>query len=190
MSTNDEASSLNLISAARLGCSDSFIAIDRSYGDLFYKICHKYRFALEKNGVSFDEVLEEKYNLLFKCVRSFNPDKGSKFSTWVANQAKYLCLNKLAKFKNHLKEENFNFDTLPALPSINETDFEMVKVARGFIDNLEDRRAVDIFKLRYGADRKNLCWKNVGKKLKISSVTARKIHNKTLSLLKAKIKSC
>lgn len=185
----NESDCLKLINASKAGSSESFTVLNDSYGDLFYKICHKYRISLERSGVSFDEILEEKENLLFKCVRSYDPSHGAKFSTWVANQSRYFCLNKLLKFKNQVKEDDFDFDTLGSLPENKNIDHDLLKKVEQIVNDLGDKRAFKIFKLRYGAERKNMGWKHIGKKLHISSVTARKIHNKALSLIKAKIKS-
>lgn len=184
-----DAECSTLIKSSKEGSSESFIALTISYGDLFYKICHKYRTAMEKNGILFDEILEEKHNLLFKCVRTYDSSHGAKFSTWVANQTRYFCLNRLLKFKNRIKEDNFDFDTLSSPIDEKRFDPELLKGVESFIKSLEDSRSAEIFKLRYGAERKNTGWREIGKKLHISSVTARKIHNKALSLIRAKIKT-
>lgn len=189
LSMPTDAECISLIQSSKEGSSESFEAIDSLYGDLFYKICHKYRIALERNGIPFDEVTEEKHNLLFKCVRSYDLSRGAKFSTWVANQTRYFCLNKLLKFKNQVKEDDFDFNTLSSPVKDSFVDAETLNGAESFIKELKDKRAIEVFKLRYGSEKKNTGWKSIGKKLHISSVTARKIHNKALSLIRAKIKT-
>ena len=57
------------------------------------------------------------------------------------------------------------------------------------LENMQDERAKQIFKMRYFEDKKNIAWAIIGKKLNISTQTAINIHNKTIDFLKKKLKS-
>jgi DNA-directed RNA polymerase specialized sigma subunit len=58
------------------------------------------------------------------------------------------------------------------------------------IKSCADKRVKKIFKLRYlSVSNKKMPWKKIAQKLNISTQTAINIHNKTVKLLKNKIKS-
>lgn len=178
---------LELIDKAKNGCSDSFQQLSCQYQDLFYKICHKYRIPLEKTGFSFEEVLEEKDNLLFKCVLSYDENKGSKFSTWLSNQSRYFCLNKMGRKVRGILDDEFDMTTLPVKVEEQYVESDCQKLIDELINSLEDDRAKSIFQIRYNTARKNLSWDKVAESLNISRVTARKIHNNALAQLREQL---
>lgn len=179
---------LTLIDKAKSGCSDSFVALSNQYQDLYYKVCHKYRVPLENQGFSFDEVLEEKDSVLFKCISSYNETKGSKFSTWLSNQARYFCLNKIGR-KNHklTLDSEFDMENIPLPDEEDYVDNDRLELITNLIDSLKDSRAKRVFQLRYANGRKNLCWDKIANIMKISRITANKIHKDSLKLLREEL---
>ena len=57
------------------------------------------------------------------------------------------------------------------------------------LNYISDKRIAKIFKLRYSEKNKKMPWSKIAKSLKISTQTAINLHNKTLKVLKFKLKS-
>ena len=123
---------------------------------------------------------------------SYNPNKGSKFSTWLANQMRYFCLNTMNK--NRLvatEDETMNAivhaDSL--LSGAGETSVEeKVDFIKNIIAQVKDRRVSKIFKIRYfNGNRKKTPWSNIAKEIGVSTQTAINLHNKAIKLIKTKM---
>ena len=68
--------------------------------------------------------------MIYKSAMSYNENKGSKFSTWLANQMRYFCLNSMNK--NRLvatEEEVMNLSDL-----ISKFDFKSVQKKSAIFD--------------------------------------------------------
>jgi RNA polymerase sigma factor (sigma-70 family) len=68
--------------------------IERHSG-IFYSICK--RTTKTNKGNTYSEISDSKDYVIYSAAESYNPDMGSKFSTWLANQTRYFCLNFLCK---------------------------------------------------------------------------------------------
>ena len=51
--------------------------------------------AMVASGVHPEDVLSDKDYIIYKSAISYNPDYKIKFSTWLGNQVRYHCLNKI-----------------------------------------------------------------------------------------------
>lgn len=71
-------------------CSESFNALYERHVKLFSSISSK---IIGFAHINHDEFVSNKYNILFETIKSFKPEMKVKFSTWLANQIRYFCLN-------------------------------------------------------------------------------------------------
>ena len=74
-------------------CQDSLKELINRHSALCYNVYQKYGSTLSSSGVFFDDVVKEKDYVIYKSAMSYNPDRNTKFSTWVGNHARYHCLN-------------------------------------------------------------------------------------------------
>ena len=91
-------------------CSDCLQELINRHSPLCYDICKKYSHVFPANGVRAEDVMLEKNYLIYKSAMSYKQDKKTKFSTWLGNQMRYLCLNSINK--NRLiatEDEKINF---------------------------------------------------------------------------------
>jgi hypothetical protein len=47
------------------------------------------------SGTHPEDISSDKDYLIYKSAVSYNPTKKIKFSTWLGNQVRYYCLNKI-----------------------------------------------------------------------------------------------
>ena len=70
-------------------CNDAFCELVSRHENLYYKVCHGYMNGLKRSGVSSEDILSDKMFIFYNSLSSFDADKNVKFSTWLANQARF-----------------------------------------------------------------------------------------------------
>jgi hypothetical protein len=158
-------------------------------------LCHslykKYSSPMIASGVHLQDVINQKDYMVYKSAMTFNPDKKSKFSTWLYNQIRYQCLNCMNEDSQYLTLDSDKLNFLIEKNSEpKKEDKDIYEYVLNIINSCADERIITIFKMRYINDsNKKTPWNKIAKKLNISTQTAINIHNKTIKLLKNKIES-
>src|SRR4051812_14783534 len=75
--------------------SPAFEEICARYQNIFYRICHKYTQILINVGINPQDIYDEKNFIFYNCIKTFNPSKKTKLSSYLGNYARYLCLNSI-----------------------------------------------------------------------------------------------
>lgn len=186
-------------SVKKTGNNECYMEICRRYEKVFYKICHQYTYRLYKIGLSPQDIYNEKNWIILNCIKNFKSNKKTKFSSYLGNYARYLCLNNInsnkfsSKFivssdndelkqvidSNQIKDNNYNH---------NSRSRDNYNYILNLLSQLKDKRITNIFKYRY-CDDKKMTWSKVAKKMGISVQTCVNIHDKNILLLKNKINS-
>lgn len=186
----------DLVSSVRNNADDdSFKEICNRYEDVFYKVCQGYFGPLQNSGVNPKDIFEEKNMIILNCIKTFNPDKKAKLSTWIGNCARYLCLNSIHSRKLILPSctEDVNEQIENSQQKENFTSASFLKEEFEYIINLleqiKDKRIIEVFNLRYFTDSKKMVWYKIAKKMNISTQTAINLHNKGISILRGKFNS-
>ena len=127
--------------------------------------------------------------IIWNSAKTFNTEKNVKFSTWLANQVKYSCLNEInKKSKDRLVTlEDDMLDVLKEPPE--EEDSGIFEYTNNILKQLRDNRIQNIFSMRYSKEVKKPSWSLIAKRLDISTQTAINLHNRGLEILRKKIKS-
>ena len=148
--------------------------------------------ALKRSGVSSEDILSDKMFVFYNSLSSFDPSKNVKFSTWLANQARFHCLNKISNTKNKFFVDNEEIS--PIIDSEISMEAFRKKPIKVNLDNiltafseLSDERVSYVFKRKY-SDYK-VKWKNIAEELGVTTQTVLNLHKKGISLLKRKIKN-
>jgi RNA polymerase sigma factor (sigma-70 family) len=172
-------------------CSICLQELQNKHNGLCNKILNKYCKVLMNTGIPIEDIQNDITYVVYKSALSFNIKKKIKFSTWLGNQMRYFCLNSINKNNRHL---SLSDDKIIYLIEKNQkpTDSfqkEQVEFIFDLLDQMQDSRVKEIFKLRYFDSNKLKSWNEIGKKLKISTQTAINIHNKSLKFINNKISS-
>jgi RNA polymerase sigma factor (sigma-70 family) len=171
-------------------CEKSLLELSERHSGLYFKILKKYTKSFFANNIDINETAADKNLIIWNSVKSFSTDKNVKFSTWLANQTKYHCLNTLNK-KSKDRLITTGDDILDYLneeeePSGGTVLFEFIE---NILSQLKDQRIKKIFSMRYSKEEKKPSWCVVASNLKISTQTAINLHNKGISILRKKITS-
>ena len=173
------------------GCNESFIELSQRYENVFYKICQKYKNALQNVGIQPEDVYEEKNVVLLKCALSFDPDRKTKFSTWLGNYAKFTCLNYINSkryiFNSETDELHRYVEENQQAPTV-EVFTEESNIIFSCLGRLRDKRIKKIFKMRYFyVSKKERTWKCISDEIGVSIQTAINLHKKGLTLIKNQV---
>ena len=175
------------------GCSGCFCKLLELHSNLFYKICNRYIHALSSYGVSRGDVYDNKNFVFLDSITTFDPSRGVKFTTWLANKTRFYCLNLINSRKRTINFSNDDIRKAIENRSFFQKDDKEVKENFDYVmfllDNLKDKRVKQIFSIRYLEGSKKIRWKNIASSMNISVQTAINLHSKGIRVLSGKMNS-
>lgn len=128
------------------------------------------------------ELIDDKDYQIYESALKFDPNKGTKFSTYLGNEIKWKCLNIYNKNKKRMHipvEENlidyFSYLSKEDSGDSSEKFNEIINKAQSY----SDKRIGQIFYLRYVVGKNNsvMPWKNISSNLNMSIQGCINIHN-------------
>ena len=162
--------------------------IDRHSGIYVY-IVDKYTKSKYAN-VCRSTILDDKDYIIYKSALDYDPNRNSKFSTFLANQTKWKCLNTINESNN---KKCVSLDGLYSAPSKDKNSFELISEIEAFnifdecLKKDKDKRVKKIIDMRYNTTNTKLVpWRKVSKELKLSIQGCINIHNKFINKVKNK----
>jgi DNA-directed RNA polymerase beta' subunit len=120
---------------------------------------------------------------------------GSKFSTWLANNVKYFCLNLKNKVSKYVNSEQ---DLLEFLINKNNTEVkesnsnksEIINAITDLLDKVKDENVKNAIYYRYLSNKNRILnYAEVASILNVTPQTALNWHNKFINLAKKKLTS-
>jgi RNA polymerase sigma factor (sigma-70 family) len=191
----EELEDLDLIKIVRQGAehsSEAMTEIINRHSGIFIEIINHY---VPPNSpyCNKEDMIKEKSFYMYKALIKYDETKGTKFSTHLGNEAKWLCLNSYnkAKSRSMFSSSDYEFDKPteenPHISLINE---ESLNKVMKIINDFPDERVEKIFKMRYidGDKNKVMPWKKISKDLDMSIQGCINIHNKIIKKIQTKIK--
>ncbi|MBP01499.1 MAG: hypothetical protein CMM25_01620 [Rhodospirillaceae bacterium] len=170
--------------------------IERHSG-IFINIVNSY---VPNNSIYSDknEIIGDKNYHIYKSALSFNPNKNVKFSTYLGNQAKFLCLNEYNRKKRspEVKCDEVCLDWLNYLSEDEHSDSsksseesEVLKIVQELISINPDTRVQKIFHKRYFSKNKNkvVPWRKISSEIGLSIQGCINIHNKAIQEIRKTI---
>lgn len=142
------------------------------------------------NFLSKIDILEEKNYRIYLAALKFDEDKGAKFSTYLGNETKWMCLNMFNKNKKCQKftiEDDYQAEEHDSTHNI--INSESLEQILSLAKKHPDKRVYKIFKYRYidGNLNKLMTWQKIAKKLKMSIQGCINIHNSAIDYFKNKL---
>lgn len=166
--------------------TDSLKELESRHSGICHQMIKKYQGALMSTGIDYMDVSDEKKMLIYNSALKFDPSRNIKFSTWIGNQMKYLCLNSLNKKGPAISMDNEKIKTIieTKQANCNMLDFtDQIDYIFEILNSLKDKRIYKIFKLRYFSEKKLMSWHKIAKKMKFSTQTIINLHNKNIKIL-------
>tara|TARA_R110000824_G_scaffold14858_5_gene62894 strand:- start:30643 stop:31239 length:597 start_codon:yes stop_codon:yes gene_type:complete len=138
-----------------------------------------------------DELIREKESNIYLCALKYEDDRNTKFSTFLGNQTKWLCLNKINSIVRGQKKEReasmlAHSTSYEALS--NDADISLLSHDIA-LKSVSDPRARRIIKLRYleGIKNKVMPWRSVSQSLGLSIQGCINIHNRAMKKIQQNI---
>jgi len=163
--------------------NDSLVEIINRHSGVYHDMVDRF-LSGSKNVADRDGLLEDKEFTIYNSVMSYDPSRGAKFPTYLANQAKWKCLNTLTRNK---KFQKCTLEELLRQPEV-EGDFEIhehyevFSLFKLFLEKEKDQRFKKIIDMRYNSWSNKLTpWSKVAKSLGMSIQGVINIHNRCLS---------
>jgi DNA-directed RNA polymerase specialized sigma24 family protein len=184
-----------LISEAANGDSHSLnILIERHSG-----ICiDKYKKYLNVPSISSfvsDEIIANKDYIIYSSAKTFNPDKGAKFSTWVANQTRFFCLNCINKYGKLIPTEDESIkaliekrhrDSSESESSLN-IKHEYIDIIKDTLNTLSNKKIKECIKRKYfSLDGESKTYTHIAGEMNVTVQTVINWHNKFAKLVRQK----
>ena len=183
-------SDLTLISKIQEDNTDqqSLIALVDRHSGIFHTMVNHFmsspQCVLDKSSI-----VDEKEITIYDSALNYDPSKNTKFSTHLANQTKWKCLNALNKKKRSrecfIDDENAYIE--PSCDSfIEDIDKdEALHVFEKCLETEKDERVKKIVDMRYGSNNNKLTpWRKIAKNLDLSIQGCINIHNKFINKVK------
>ena len=133
--------------------------------NIMNKVANRYRTAID-----FDDLESIKMQTLWRCIDRYDPDKGTKFTSYLYQQLSFAFKNKLKK-----KRKEYNVDTLESVDRKIQNAMEVKDMITGL-----DPEHADILNKRF---YHNMTMQEIGTSNGYSRETARR-------RLKAALKIC
>lgn len=191
----DKLTDTQLVNNIKLtNCEKSLNELINRHSGLCFKIMARFSKSFYANNLDITELYNDKNLIMWNSANSFKADKEVKFSTWLANQIKYSCLNCLNK-KNKdrlVATEDKSLDVLKEKNPFNielQSDNNLFEFTENILSQLKDPRIKKIFSLRYSSIEKKPSWCVIADKISVSTQTAINLHNRGIEILRKKIKS-
>ena len=183
-------SDLSLINKIKSDGDDScLIELINRHSGIYVYIVDKY--TKHKNSVvNRDFIMDDKDYTIYQSALDYNPDKNSKFSTFLANQTKWKCLNAINAMKNKrfssidkvynkISDEDDSCEILSKM--------EAFDVFNSMLEQESDPRVKKIIDIRYNTTNNRLVpWRTASEELKLSIQGCINIHNKFIKKVKHK----
>jgi RNA polymerase sigma factor (sigma-70 family) len=172
--------------------NDALSTLISRHSGICYKIYNKY---LQSNTTtSALDVADQKDSLIYQAAKTYDPNHGTKFSTWLGNIVTYACLNVCSEKRREIPVDSQIIQKLSESSSIGATDMntdgELFDYIKKIIDMCADDAEKEVVKLRYlSGDRKVKTFKEIAETLGVSTQTVVNWHDKFINFLKNKLQS-
>jgi DNA-directed RNA polymerase specialized sigma subunit len=160
------------------------------HSGIFYDIINKF-VPSNSDICSRKDLFDDRELHIYNTALKFDSSKGTKFSTFLGNETKWLCLNSYNKAKRKYCENKTpeELDFIDKFENNNTIDKNLINEIYFIINKHPDPRVSRIFKMRYkdGHNYKLLPWKNIAPKVKLSIQGCINIHDNVVMELKKKL---
>lgn len=187
-------------------CNDSLNVLMEKHMPLCNQIYRRYAPQINKSGARFDDVYEDRFRIFWNSVFTFEPDKNTKFSTWLGHMVRFQCLNAINKNGKYVAldpEIILNIVEKPVEQNLyheylfknenhcqknnpNETK-ELREYIFDIVSQMKDERIKKIFELRL--EDFDLTWREIASIIGTTQAMAISLFEKGKKILKEKLNS-
>ena len=169
-------------------CNESLKKLVDNHSGMIFNIGKKY---CTSCNLDLQELNDNKYWIIFNAAKSFNPNKGSKFSTWLGNQIRFFCLNFKNKNSKLLAIEDHHLEFfINDLNKKNHTsnEKELVNIIVDLFNQISDPNTKNAIYYRYFHNKERILnYSEIAKILDVTPQTVLNWHNKFIEFAKKKL---
>lgn len=188
----------DLIKAAKNGDSNSTRELIEMHSGICMDVFKKYTYNSACPSFVKDDILSSKDFIIFNSIRSFDPSHGSKFSTWLANQARYYCLNSINKNKKNIPcQADLFIENKPAegceilidlkTKQKEERNTDNISKIKIILNSFTNEKIKKVIEKKY-LSNKNMTYTDIAKEMGVTIQTVINWHNKFIKFAKNNIK--
>ena len=138
------------------------------------------------------ELFDDRDFNIYNAALKYDPEKGAKFSTFLGNETKFVCLNAYnrAKKKPLISRSPDNLDFIEKEDENTIMDGILLKEINTLIKKNADPRVAKIFHMRYneGNGNRTLPWNKIAPHVGLSIQGCINVHDMEIRNLKRKLK--
>lgn len=191
-SQNEELSLLNL---AKTGDNDSIKAIINMHSGVCVNMYKRYTNIPSIAGHIKTDIESSKDYIIYNSIKTYDNSKGSKFSTWLANQTRFYCLNSLNKIKSNQSLDDdtlkFFFDKKSNESFKEETEnqykTETLNDIKNILNSISNKKIKTCIEKKYLSGY-NKTYTEIAKEMNVTVQTIINWHNKFIKLAKQRLK--
>jgi len=169
-------------------CNKSLEELLNRHGGMFFNIGKKYCASCNLN---LNDLNDNKYWIMFNAAKSFDPKKGSKFSTWLGNQIRFFCLNFKNKNQKLIPTEDNNIEYFmnDLLRKENHSNKkEVINNIIDLFDQISDPNTKNAIYYRYFFNQDRILnYSEIAEILNVTPQTVLNWHNKFITFAKKKL---
>lgn len=173
------------------GCGQSFEELINRHNQLYYSVVQK--FHCKNPESNLQDLLDDLYIVFNEVINKYNPEKKTKFTTFLYYMTRFHCLNTYKKTKQEISYENKDID------SINESNNrfytfkdnmeDINKYIFKILEKMKDDRIPKIFKRRFIDVEKNklTSWNKISSEMGLSVTGTINLYQKGQKFLYQKL---
>lgn len=171
-------------------CNESLKELVNRHGGMIFNIGKKY---CTSCNLDLNDLNDNKYWIIFNAAKSFNPKKGSKFSTWLGNQIRFFCLNYKNKNNKFIPIDDKcleHFINESCKKENNSNKKEFINLIVDLFNEISDPNTKNAIYYRYFFDKERILnYSEIAEILKVTPQTVLNWHNKFIKFAKKKLTS-
>ena len=173
-------------------CNISLETLYQRHFRICISVLNRYRPAVNSDSSEYKDLEADVKFLVYNAAVTWDSNRKTKYSTWLAHQTRYRCLNLLTKMRRHA---TLDFDALEKnierWTNNSEVDNPVDSIVH-LLSQIKDERIRQVYELRYfsGESNRPESWTSIARKLKMSIQTAINLHERGRKLIKKKLESC
>lgn len=166
------------------------------HSGIYMTMVHNYLPYASSDGPSYkSELISDKNYFIYKAAMKYDEGRNTKFSTYLGNETRWMCLNLYNKNKNKTMLET-NLEKLSQKDIVIEDNGECMKINKEMLDKIinlaeksKDERVLRILKLRYieAEGNKVTPWRKISDELNLSIQGCINIHNKSIKKIQKQL---
>ena len=167
---------------------ESLVELISRHSGIFHSMVNHFM-PQAQNSIDKSQVVSEKDSMIYSSALNYDPTRNTKFSTHLANQTKWKCLNvinKRKKTKEFFIDDDNNYIEPSCESFIKDINKEeAISLFETCLKKETDPRVEKIIDMRYNVDYNKLTpWRKIAKKLDMSIQGCINIHNRFINKVK------